>query len=147
MHYFIPRAINYHNKTKLITPYLGAYYRIFRLPLANTNIYFGPELRFNFIRDANIRSEIQNIRDKNKTVYLDSSFKDNTFRLGTALKIGAEGELNKEIGINFSIALNIVNVIGRENSYGELLTSGLVRERTEINLYSFIYNISLFYRL
>ncbi len=140
-------VVNYHNIARLTTPYLGAYWRIKRIPLANTNIYLGPELRFNFIHGSNIKSEFQNIRDRNKTELKNERLKENTFRFGSAIRIGAEGEINKEIGVNISIAMNMVNLLGRNNDYGELLTSGLVKERTEIPLYSFIYNISVYYRL
>lgn len=140
-------VVNYHNKARITTPYIGAYWRIKRIPLANTNIYLGPELRFNFIHGSSIKSSLQNIRDRNKSDVRVHYFKDDTFRLGSAIRLGAEGEINKEIGINVSLALNVFNMLGRNNEYGELLTSGFVKESTEVPLYSFIYNISLFYRL
>lgn len=140
-------VVNYRNDQNLLTPYLGAYYKVFRIPLANTNIYLGPEVRFNFINNSNFKSEFQNILDRNKTTILDKSLKDDAFRLGGAFRIGAEGEIDKEFGINISVALNLVNLLGRDDAYGELLTSGLVQEKTEISLFTLVYNISIFYRL
>jgi hypothetical protein len=140
-------VVNYHNKARITTPYIGAYWKVKRIPLANTNIYLGPELRFNFIHGTSIKSELQNIRDRNKSDIRIQNIKENTFRLGSAIRLGAEGEINKEIGVNISFVFNMFNMLGRNDEYGELLTSGLVKESTEIPLYSFIYNISLFYRL
>lgn len=140
-------VVNYKNENNIITPYLGAYYRFYRIPLANTNLFIGPELRFNFINNSRFVSEIQNVIDRNKTILLDKQLKPDAFRFGSALRIGAEGELHKEFGINVSAALNLFNLTGKDNSYGELLTSGLVKEKTEISFFTLIYNISIFYRL
>lgn len=139
--------IRYNNFHSIISPYLGAYYRILRIPLANTNIFLGPELRFNFINNSRLLVENEDFIDRNKTIILDKQLKPDAFRLGSAIRIGAEGELNKEFGVNISASLNLFNLLGKENSYGELLTSGLVKEKTEINLYTLVYNISIFYRL
>ena len=136
---------NYKHKINLISPYVGAYYRIFRIPLANTNIYFGPELKFNMIRNGEFQYEIQNILDKNKTLIIDDYIKDDAFRVGGLLRLGAEGGLNKEIGINVSVALHWVNMIGSDDSYGELFTIA-GNEASEVNLFLFNFNISLFYR-
>lgn len=140
-------VVNYKNVNNLITPYVGAYYRFKRIPLANTNLYIGPEVRFNFLRNSRFSSEIQNVLDRNKTSLLDKQLKPDAFRLGSAIRIGAEGELHKQYGVNISAALNLVNLIGRDNANGELLTSGLVKEKTEISLFTLVYNISIFYRL
>jgi hypothetical protein len=97
------------------------------------------------IRNGEFQYEIQNILDKNKTLIIDDYVKDDAFRVGGLLRLGAEGGLNKEIGINVSLALHWVNMIGSDDSYGELFTIA-GNEASEVNLFLFNFNISLFYR-
>lgn len=136
---------NYSHKINLFSPYIGAYYRILRVPLANTNIYIGPELKLNYIHNGQFQYYIENLQDNEKSQLIDKYYKANTFRLGGLLRIGAEGEISEEIGANISIGLHWVNMIGKDNSYGELLTISR-NEKTEINLFMINFNISIFYR-
>lgn len=136
---------NYKHNINLLSPYIGAYYRILRIPLANTNIYFGPEIKFNYIHNGQFNFYLQNIKDKTKSLEINDYYKDNTFRLGGLLRIGAESVISDEYGLNVSFAMHWVNMIGKDNAYGELLTISR-NERTEVNLFLFNINFSLFYR-
>ncbi len=136
---------NYSHKINLLSPYIGAYYRILRVPLANTNIYIGPELKFNYIHNGQFQYNVENMQDNEKSQIIDKYYKGNTFRLGGLLRIGAEGEISEQIGANISVGLHWVNMLGRDNSYGELLTISR-NEKTEINLFMINFNISIFYR-
>lgn len=136
---------NYAHRLNLLSPYIGGYYRLARIPLANTNIYIGPEIRFNYIHNGRFKYELQNIRDRNKTVLIDDYVKDDAFRVGALLRLGAEGELNEEVGANISVGLHWVNMIGSDDSYGELFTIG-TNEATEVNLFLLNINISIYYR-
>lgn len=128
------------------TAVLGFEYAFLKLPLANAKIYGGIEARYAFVSDGTFRR---------KVVYkLVDKIQDETFstktdvqRLGAALRLGIEGELLDPVYVNISGAYGAVNLLGREDTRGELLTPTNLAEKQENILGNIFFTMMVQFRL
>ncbi len=128
----------------------GLNYNFWRWPLAKAKAYVGMEIRGAFVSQGSLE-------DTEEYFQLDSTYtttintKDAAFRLGGALRLGIEGIVYERLYVNFSGAVGVMNLIGRDDERGELLTPfkelPLYNETEEQLLAWFQYAFTLQYRL
>ena len=118
----------------------GIHYAFLNIPFARAKVYTGLEARLSYL--SNIKFEW--LRDYLEPAFPDEIYdiqsKPDAFRLGGALKLGIEGKLNKNWYINAGGSLMITNIVGRDNSRGELFTPFARLEAKE----SLVYNLQIF---
>lgn len=105
----------------ILSPLLGINYTVFRFPLAMSSVYAGVELRYNYIHQTNFKHIIENEINGESTLRSEYS-KGNTGRFGSLIKLGLEGELYENYMINVSWGYDMLNLIGRDETRGQLLT-------------------------
>ncbi|MGQ9819648.1 MAG: hypothetical protein ACUVQ1_06970 [Candidatus Kapaibacteriales bacterium] len=124
---------------------IGTRYSFFKLPFANV-LFFG-ELTFagNFVGASNysVRLDYELLDSSSlKTVV----GKQSVFRLGGGIRFGFLGEIESPWYVNIFTGVNYVNLLGRNNSRGELLTPTNVFEPIENPVYNFTLGFSIIYK-
>lgn len=101
----------------------GIHYVLGKVNIANANVYTGLELKWNYIHNdrGTIITKYTYIPDND--IYYDIPAKENTSRIGGGLKLGADGKLWDRVYINAGATLHWVNMLGKDNARGELLTA------------------------
>ena len=88
---------------------------------------------------------------KNNDVFQDEIYKiapkDDAMRIGALLKLGVEGRLRDNFYINAGGAIGFMNIIGKNNNRGELLTPIAMFETQESNILSLQVFILIQYNL
>lgn len=109
--------------TTLLGFYAGYDYAIFMLPKAKAKVYIGGEVRGNLIAGSSVEFTQKYFREAgDSTDVIKYDGKKNTFRLGGNIRLGVIGQLKKDLNINASIAYGALNILGRDDARGELLT-------------------------
>lgn len=146
------------NSLQVITPTIGLDYAMFKLPLANANMYVGAELRGSFFSNSNLVREdylnfystINNFQvfDRDSLLKrIEIQNKPNTFRLGGAIKLGVEGKIQDPLYLNVSLSYGSPNLLGRDNARGELFTPNKTFETQESVVQQLFFHFLLQYRL
>ncbi len=129
---------------------LGMQYAVLKYDIANAKIYTGVNLTSSFISKNNfsVTTEYKLI---DSTEVLSQSLKSACTRFGGELSLGIEGEIAPSWFVNINGSLGILNLLGRDNSRGELLTPSKVTpfytENKEQYIYTFHYTFLVQYRL
>lgn len=114
---------------------IGGEYIWANLKFANAKLYSGVDIQATLVH--NINTEF--LED-----YLDVEGQDNlykydpkpsAFRLGGNLKLGVEGRLREIVHVNAGVSIGALNLIGRDDTRGELLTPLKLQEDKENLLY------------
>jgi hypothetical protein len=125
----------------------GIQYVFLEIPFARAKVYTGIDARITSIHNIGVEW----YRDYLNPVFSDEIYnyntKPNTWRLGGAINLGAEGRLINKWYINFGGSLMINNLIGRDNSRGELFTPITMFETGESLVYSFQFHLLIQYKL
>ena len=100
---------------------LGLNYAVKKYSIANAKIYVGIEAKTSFI-GKNVFTIETNYHDLDSVEILKSSMKESCVRLGASLKFGLEGEIAQNWYVNIHGTLCILNLVGRNDTRGELLT-------------------------
>jgi len=115
----------------------GLHYVFYEMDFANAKMYGGLEGRISFIHGIDTRAE----RDYLEDLLPDETWivppKENATRFGGNLRLGVEGKLHKNLYINTGAAFSVMNLIGKDDSRGELLTPIKFLEVKESTLSSF----------
>lgn len=100
----------------------GLYYVLTYLDWAEADIYTGLDLRGNFITKSELtyRDKWRNASDRDTSYVVNR--KSGAFRLGGYGRLGVEGKLKKNLYIDASVAVGILNLLFKDNKRGELLT-------------------------
>lgn len=143
-------SVKRHHKTDIPTFVAGLNYNFIRWPLASAKGYIGIEARGALISQGRIDdTEEYFLFDSTYTRAADT--KEAAFRLGCAIRLGIEGQLHKKFFVNFSGAVGVVNLIGRDDSRGELLTPfrkvPFYEEGKESLVFIFQYAFTIQYKL
>lgn len=133
------RQLKLKHKVDFIDFRTGFHYSFVRFPLANARAYAGIEIAGNLIRPRLFDNRIVDILDPDFVQINETPLKDNAFRLGSIIRLGAEGELEKNLMINMSAGISFVNVLFRDDERRELMTPITTFETGE----SFMMNFSL----
>lgn len=126
--------------------YTGFHAVFLRFPLADAKAYAGLEARGTLIHNAKYRYREVYATDgtANKDITIES--KKDAWRFGGLMRIGIEGEINKSLQINTSAAFAILNLLGRDNKRGELLTPFATFESEESIVYNFHFSLLIQYK-
>jgi hypothetical protein len=115
----------------------GLHYVFYKMDFANAKMYGGLEARLSFIHNIDTRAE----RDYLENLLPDETWivppKESATRFGGNLRLGVEGKLHKSLYVNTGAAFSVVNLIGKDDSRGELLTPIKFLEVKESTLSSF----------
>lgn len=115
----------------------GLHYVFYKMDFANAKMYGGMEARLSFIHNIDTRAE----RDYLEDLLPDETWivpaKESTTRFGGNLRLGVEGKLHKNLYVNTGAVLSVVNLIGKDDARGELLTPIKFLEVQESTLSSF----------
>lgn len=146
----IPAPGNYTSKWRhtidIFTFTAGFNYAFVKFPLANVRGYTALELRGSYISQGEIvQTTIESLTDS-VTVEAHRT-KNGAFRLGGALYIGFMGDIVDPLYINAYIGLGIMNLVGRDNKRGELLTPFTYFETEESLIYNLHFSLLIQYRL
>ncbi len=124
------------------TAALGLNYYLFKFPIANVKAYTGVEARGSFLQEGNFYRRFE-YELQDSTRIIDTKAKDAGFRLGALWKLGVEGEFIYPWYVNTGVAFGAVNLVGRDNERGELLTPMKSFETKE----SMVYNFHLYFMI
>lgn len=146
----VPRGPNavtlWDHNTQIITGIIGFNYSFVKFPFANVRAYAGLEARGAFIHNGEItnRDEYYSYDEVRTTTKIT---KDAAFRLGSVIRIGIEGDIVRPIYLNASLGFGVLNLIGRDDSRGELLTPNNILESKESMIYLMSINMMLQYKI
>lgn len=126
----------------------GFHWAFLPVRFARANVYAGLEARMSYIHNI----DIEWFRDfQNNNVFEDETYKtppkDDAMRIGGIFKLGVEGRLRDNFYINAGGALGILNIIGKQDSRGELFTPITMFETIESNVYTLQVYILIQYNL
>lgn len=107
------------NSVSVPTGTLGLNWFFMKFPIANVRSYAGIEARGSFLRQDEFYRRIE-YPDHDEIK--DSIYKQSAFRMGAALKLGIEGEFLSPWYVTTGLSFDAMNLIGRDNTRGELLT-------------------------
>ncbi|MBM2813281.1 MAG: hypothetical protein HW421_43 [Ignavibacteria bacterium] len=135
--YYTPAMSSAKHTLLVLTPTLGINYYFYTLKKWAW-IYGGVQIRPSFIFNDNTKESFVPIYDSLKAIYpgvqRDFGGKENAFRLGFSFKLGVEGNIYDRWQINTSISLGTMNIIGQDDSRGELLTPNTAEDLMKENL-------------
>ena len=150
--YPVARYVSVKYKHTVFNPtfVVGLNYALVRYPISKSKIYAGLEARGSLITSSRLESRLDFLAlDSTYTKVLE--IKNSAFRLGAAVRLGIEGQVAKDWDVNMSCAIGVMNLIGRDNSRGELLTplrkTPYTEETKESYVYNFLFSMSIMYRL
>lgn len=123
--------ILFSNKLDLISFSLGLEYVWANLDFANAKLYTGLDIKANYIHNLHFDQYIELADDPENPSLEVYDPKVNALRFGGDIKLGVEGRLRKNFYINTGLSLGVVNLIGRDDSRGELMTPLTVFENQE----------------
>jgi len=126
----------------------GFHWAFLPVRFARANVYTGLEVRMSYIHNI----DIEWFRDfQNNTVFEDETYKtppkENAMRIGGIFKLGVEGRLRDNFYINAGGALGVLNIIGKNDTRGELFTPITMFETKESNVYTLQVYILIQYNL
>ncbi|MCX7909253.1 MAG: hypothetical protein N2560_07040 [Ignavibacteria bacterium] len=124
---------------------LGLRYNLFKLPFANVKAYAELDARGSFIGKSNYSLRID-YEALDSTEIKKVSHKNSVFRFGTGFKIGFLGEIVHPWYANMFASVSYVNLLGKNNRRGELLTPVPKYESSENPVYNFQLAVTLFYK-
>ncbi len=146
----IPAPGHYTSKWKhridIVTPTIGFNYSFIKFPLANVRGYIGVEARYNIIGQGEWTQTVIDI-DNDSTTSATKKTKNGTSRVGGAITLGFVGDIESPFFINFSCSLGVMNLLGRDNKRGELLTPTAYFETKESIIYTFHVSLLIQYKL
>ncbi len=139
-------TVNYWHSVQNLALRTGAQLVLYKLDWANAKLYSGLDLDLNYIFNGEITYKERYIEFPQRNLKIVRKTKDNTFRLGSNLRLGVEGDLIKKWQVNTSVAVGAMNLIGRDKKRGELLTPFTFFEETEQMLYTFNVSVMVQYK-
>lgn len=109
---------------------IGLEYVWANLDFANAKLYSGFDIRSNFVHNSYFKETIRYL-DKFKDDDIFEAGKDDALRFGGNIRLGVEGRLRNKIYVNTGLSVGVLNLIGRDDSRGELLTPLAIFENEE----------------
>lgn len=140
----------YNHEVNVFSPYIGLNYTLLRLPLAKSLVYGGIEFRGSYVHNAEFTFSEEYVNDPTQNSNFTNS-KDDAFRMGGLVRLGIEGELYERYILNASWGMGVMNLLGRDDSRGQLLTplnniGAVTGENTEELITNFYFSLSIHYR-
>jgi hypothetical protein len=146
--YFVTQYISHY--IDIATLSLGLRYALLKYQIADAKIFLGLDATSSFISKSNFSVTTQ-YKLSDSVEVLSLSQKSACTRFGGALSFGIEGQIAPSWYVNINGSFGILNLLGRDNSRGELLTPAKITpfytENTEQFIYTFHYAFLVQYRL
>lgn len=136
----------YHNKLNIFGISTGLHYIFKELPIANAKFYTGLELKANYIHSYDFKHRIENLTFPERSENKKYDKKDDVFRLGAVYRLGVYGRLHNDWDVNISGSVSALNLLGRDDSRGELLTPFSLFTRQESIVYNIHFSMLIQYR-
>ncbi|MFC2131510.1 hypothetical protein ACFLSQ_08750 [Bacteroidota bacterium] len=113
----------FRHDVNIMTFVLGFNYSFFKFNPLNSvaKFYVGLDTRSSIIFQGRFE-QITNDVEQNIFETLTYDTKEDAFRLGGVLKLGLNGRLYEPLYVDFSAGIGIMNLIGKDDNRGELLT-------------------------
>lgn len=140
-------SANFENKLNILSPFAGINYTLYRIPAANAFIEGGLEFRGNyfhshmFIRQLNYDL----LPELNEREEVEA--KAPVWRFGPVLRLSIQGEIFEDYYLNLVGGYAFLNAFGKDNTRGELMTPSNDFETQESAVNSFLFSLSIQYRL
>jgi hypothetical protein len=128
------------------TFYTGFQYQFMKFPLANVKAYAGLEARASFVQEGVFYRRFYYHALDSSFIY-ESKTKDAATRFGAVVRLGFQGEVIDPWFVNFSAAYGVMNLLGRDDKRGELLTPLTNFETKESLVFNFHLALLIQYRL
>jgi hypothetical protein len=115
--------IKFKHDIDIATITLGLNYAFYRFNPLNSKakFYVGLDTRTAFIFNAHYESKIKYVvHDSIETIAFDT--KESAVRFGGTINIGLNGMLFEPVSVDFKAGLGILNLVGKNDERGELLT-------------------------
>lgn len=124
---------------------VGIRYSLFKLPFANVWSYSELTLAGNLIGASNytVRIDYEQFDSSHTKTVVG---KNSVFRFGGTLRVGFLGAVEGPWNVNIFGGINLINLFGRDNSRGELLTPSNIFEPKENPVYNFQLGFSIIYK-
>jgi hypothetical protein len=140
--------LRYTNQANLFGFYTGLHYRLRRIYFINGDVYCGVEWQSTYVQNAKYIYDDINTADQDLSVTTIRYNKHNDrFKHGMNFRLGFDSELEKQVMVNFSIAYQILNLVGRDDSLGPLLVPSIQRFNKEELFQAFSLSLLVQYRL
>jgi hypothetical protein len=133
------------NKQKIGIISAGFDYSFYQTRLAMAKAYAGLMTKSVFIGESKFMINTE-YSDQNLNFEKQYSSKNSTFRFGGMIRLGIEGELTSPWFVNTYVGVGAMNLFGRDDARGELLTLSNNNETKETILYYWQFSINLQYR-
>jgi hypothetical protein len=111
----------YKNSTSIPTLSLGLDVMIKKWDIADAKIYAGLDARMSIVQQGKYESDLEYLNFDTVEVLIRNT-KSTVNRYGFNLKLGLQGRLDGPIYMNSWVSYGIMNLIGRDDKRGELLT-------------------------
>lgn len=128
------------------TFYTGFMFQFMKFPLANVKAYGGIEARASFVQEGVFYRRFYYHALDSSFIY-ESKTKDAATRLGAVIRLGFQGEVIDPWFVNFSVAYGVMNLLGRNDKRGELLTPLTNFETKESMVFNLHFALLVQYRL
>ncbi|MDT3739743.1 MAG: hypothetical protein RO257_09600 [Candidatus Kapabacteria bacterium] len=115
-------TVLFSNKLNLMSFGFGLEYVWANLDFANAKLYTGVDVKANYIYKIYSDRYIKYLDNYIEPDLLIYDAKEDALRFGGNIKLGVEGRLRQNFHVNTGFSLGLVNLIGRDDSRGELMT-------------------------
>jgi len=123
-------VIFYKHDVNIASLSAGLEYVWANLDFANAKLYAGFDIQGSSIHDAYFLEHVKFL-DKYEPDWIFEYDKGSVYRFGGNVRIGVEGKLRNKVHVNTGFAVGIMNLLGRDDNRGELLTPLKVFESKE----------------
>lgn len=134
------------HKTNIQSLGLGFNYYFYKLPISGVKPYLGVEAITSYVNEDYFSRKLY-YYNLNEVVNYGHNPKKAALRLGGEAKFGVSGNIIDKISLNTSIGMNAINLIGRSDSRGELLTPNKENETKESVVWNWHITFMLQYAL
>lgn len=134
------------HKTNVQSVGLGFNYYVCELPISGVKPYIGAEAIASYINEDYFERKIV-YSAYNEVINIGHDPKKAAFRMGGEFKIGILGNIINKVSLNSSIGINAINLLGRDDSRGELLTPNKDNESKESMVWNWHFTLMIQYAL
>ncbi len=140
-------AVYLEHKVDMPTGVIGGEFVVRRLT-PFVNLYSAVELRASYLHSGFFNWEFKDLDGSLIQSREATTAKASAFRMGAALRVGLEGEFESNIFVDTSIGYGAVNLLGRDDVRGQLLTSNPSQFETEESVVgNILFSLMLMYRI
>lgn len=130
---------------------LGFLYSFYEMKPFNlkAKFYSGIDTRTSFIGQGRYEASINYTIDKPEVISYNT--KESAIRFGGAVLMGMNGEITKQVCVDFRAGLGMMNLLGKDDERGELFTprkkTGDYEEKGESSVFTFHFAMLLQFRI